>query len=99
MVIAGLALAIAGSAAWMTGLVGRGRAPAVLQLANPVRVTGTSGEERSPTWSRDGSLIAYAAASPDGGPRDIFVAQVGSGEPVNRTSDNAGNDSNPVWSP
>jgi Tol biopolymer transport system component len=83
----------------MTGLIGPARAPAVLQLANPVRVTGASGEERRPTWSRDGGLIAYAAAPPDGGPRDIFVTQIGSGEPVNRTADNAGDDNNPTWSP
>ena len=62
-------------------------------------MTGASGEERRPTWSRDGGLIAYAAASPDGGPRDIFVTQIGSGEPVNRTADHPGDDYNPVWSP
>ena len=99
MVIAVLAVALVGAAAWMTGLIGPPATPRVLQLANPVRVTGATGEERRPTWSRDGGLIAYAAASPDGGPRDIFVTQVGSGEPVNRTADNAGDDFNPAWSP
>ena len=97
--IAALAVALAGVAAWMTGVIGPASTPRVLQLANPVRVTGASGEERHPAWSRDGGLIAYAAAPPDGGPRDIFVTQVGSGEPVNRTADNAGHDFNPAWSP
>ena len=97
--IAVVAVAVAGVAAWMTGLIGPAAPPHVLQLGNPVRVTGASGEERRPTWSRDGGLIAYAAAPPDGGPRDIFVTQVGSGEPVNRTADNPGDDSNPAWSP
>ena len=99
MLIAAVAVAIAGAAAWMGGLIGPAAPTQVLQLANPIRVTGASGEERRPTWSRDGSLIAYAAAPPDGGPRDIFVAQIGSGEPVNRTADNAGDDFNPAWSP
>ena len=94
-----LAVTVAGVAAWMTGVIGPAAPPQALQLANPVRVTGASGEERHPAWSRDGGLIAYAAAPPDGGPRDIYVAQVGSGEPVNRTADNAGNDFNPAWSP
>ena len=97
--IAVATLAVAGAAAWMTGLIGPSAAPRVLQLANPVRVTGAIGEERRPTWSRDGGLIAYAAAPPDGGPRDIFVTQVGSGEPVNRTADHPGDDFNPSWSP
>ncbi|HJT90848.1 MAG TPA: protein kinase, partial [Mycobacterium sp.] len=99
LVIAVFALAIAGAAAWTTGLIGPAASPRVLQLANPVRVTGASGQERSPTWSRDGGLIAYAAASPDGGPRDIFVTQIGSGEPVNRTADHPDDDFNPAWSP
>jgi Tol biopolymer transport system component len=93
------ALVLASVVAWMTGLIGPARPPSILQLGNPVRVTGVTGEERRPTWSRDGGLIAYAAAPPDGGARDIFVTQIGSGEPVNRTADNAGNDFNPAWSP
>ena len=97
--IAAISMALAAAAAWMAGLIGPAATPRVLQLANPVRVTGASSEERSPAWSRDGSLIVYAAAPPDGGPRDIFVTQVGSGEPVNRTADNAGDDFNPAWSP
>ena len=66
----------------------------VLRLANPLQVTRDVGVEDFPAWSPDGNMLAYDAAS-----GDIWVAQVGGGQPVNRTADHSGWDRSPSWSP
>ena len=52
-----------------------------------------------PTWSADGTKLAYA--SPDGGPNEgIFVANAdGTGSPVNITNDPTVAHLQPAWSP
>ena len=74
-------------------------------LVKPVQITAATGLEDFPTWSPDGTMIAYAAA-PDGaanlvanGQWDIWVAPTGGGPPVNRTADYPGLDAYPSWSP
>ena len=66
------------------------------RLVNPVQMTSAVGVEDYPTWSLDGGRVAYE--SDQSGNWDIWVAQVGGGDPVNLTRDNEGNDRYPSWS-
>jgi len=70
-----------------------------LRLENAARVTGAGGDESAPSLSRDGRMLAYQATTADGGQPDIWVMQVGSGVPINRTADTAEADRAPVWAP
>ena len=91
--------------AWLSGVIptaDREKPAPVPRLANPVQVTSASGVEDFPAWSPDGRTLAYArteAGSLTGGNWDIWVTTVGTGPPVNRTSDYAGRDCCPSWSP
>lgn len=61
-------------------------------------LTTAAGEENDPTWSTDGSRVAYA--SDESGNWDIWVRQVSViGAKTNLTEDNPGYDGKPVWSP
>ena len=72
-----------------------------LRLQDAVQVTTAVGVEDFPALSPDGRPVAYVASvsgSPAGGDWNIWVTQPG-GAPVNRTSDHAGRDLFPSWSP
>ena len=70
---------------------------------NAMQVTSALGIEANPNWSPDGVRLVYQATIdsvyPLIGNYDIWVAQPGSGEPVNLTKDNQANDRMPSWSP
>jgi Tol biopolymer transport system component len=73
----------------------------VPQDAEPLRAapfTTLPGVERSPSLSPDGNYVASAWTGPKQGNPDIYVQQIGSGDPVQRTTDTR-SDYNPVWSP
>ena len=75
---------------------------AVPRLQNAVQVTSALDVESYPTWSPDGVRLAYQASEAGYyyiGNHDIWVAQLGSGEPVNLTKDSPANDRMPSWSP
>jgi Tol biopolymer transport system component len=75
---------------------------AVPRLRNALQVTSSLDVESYPTWSPDGGRLAYQASEAGYyyvGNHDIWVAQLGSGEPVNLTKDNPANDRMPSWSP
>jgi Tol biopolymer transport system component len=102
LAIVAAALVALAAGAWLT--MGRQAADplAPRSLQNAVQVTTGLGAENYPTWSPDGGRLAYQldqAGYSFGGPSDIWVVQLGSGEPVNLTSDHAGNDLRPSWSP
>jgi serine/threonine protein kinase len=95
------AVAVAVVVLWLT--IGRAgsSADAVPRLQNPLQVTASLGVESSPTWSPDGARIVYEASEGGyGGERDhdIWVSQVGSGDPINLTN-GAGDNRMPSWSP
>lgn len=95
-------VALAGFAAWRGMSNAKPGAVMPVRLINPTQVTTSIGVEEFPAWSPDGRTIAYAAnssGSAGGGNWDIWVAQVGGGSPINRTSDHAGIDQFPSWSP
>lgn len=77
-------------------------AHAVPRLQNALQVSSSLDVESYPTWSPDSVRLAYQAS--EGGyiyvgNHDIWVAQLGSGEPVNLTKDSPANDRMPSWSP
>ena len=75
---------------------------AVPRVQNAVQVTSSLDVESYPTWSPDGARLAYQASQGGHyfiGNHDIWVAQLGGGEPVNLTKDNPANDRMPSWSP
>ena len=71
------------------------------RLINPRQITLAVGREGLPVLSPDGQMVAYEVGRAGVGRtnHDIFVAQVGGGQPVNRTADYAGPDRWPSWSP
>ncbi len=94
------AVALLSSAASIWLLVNR--QASLPRLQNAFQVTFGLDVESYPTWSPDGGRLAYQAGH-DGfyfiGNHDIWVTQVGSGEPVNLTEDSPFNDRMPSWSP
>ena len=79
---------------------GDGPGTSVPQLRNPVRVAASALElMRYPTWSPDGQRLAYEVGVGNLNNSDIWVAQIGGGEPVNLTKDSLANDRRPSWSP
>jgi Tol biopolymer transport system component len=82
----------------LRGLVDGGRDDAIPRLSHPRQVTTAVGVEAYPTWSPDGSRLAYAALA-GGDNWDVWVSQVSGGPPVNLTADHAGADMHPSWSP
>jgi eukaryotic-like serine/threonine-protein kinase len=75
---------------------------AVPRLQNAVQLTSSLDVESYPTWSPDGERLAYQSSQAGHyyiGNHDIWVAQLGGGEPVNLTKDNPANDRMPSWSP
>jgi Tol biopolymer transport system component len=105
-----LALSAMLAAAAVAGLVGvwllsgrrNARALSVPRVHNAVQVTSALDVESYPTWSPDGLRVAYQAHEFGyllAGSHDIWVAQLGSGEPVNLTKGHPANDRKPSWSP
>ena len=98
-VVLGLVVAVGVIGYWLRPAAPDTMSAGAPRLANPTQVTGAVGEEDYPTWSPDGGRLAFQSGltSPTG--QDIWVTQLGGGEPVNLTADNAGRDLLPSWSP
>ena len=89
--VAGAAIGILG--VWRLAKRATAAPPRVAQLA---RVTQTTGRSEWPTWSPDGSLLAYS--SNRGGDFEIYVRRGDAGQDVDITNDKA-QDVQPAFSP
>jgi len=100
LAIAAFVLVAAAGVVWLVRSRESRSVLAVPRLRNAVQVTSSLNVESYPTWSPDGGRLAYESSdSLDyAAPHDIWVAQIGGGEPVNLTKD-AGNNRLPSWSP
>ena len=89
------------AAGWMISRWNTAMPPGVPRLSNAVQLTSTLDVESYPSWSPDGTRVAYMVSESGyytTNDHDIWVAQIGSGEPVNLTKHPA-NDRMPSWSP
>ncbi|MCC6395173.1 MAG: PD40 domain-containing protein [Bryobacterales bacterium] len=91
-VLAVSALSLAGALHFRQRVSG-GAAPSKV-----VPITTFAGDERRPSFSPDGSQIAFTWGGPNNDNRDIYVMVVGNGQPLRITSDPA-MDGAPAWSP
>ena len=95
-VAAALAVAVllAGGAVWWRS---NRVAPEPDKDVTVVPLTAHPGDERDPTFSPDGSQVAFAWG-PEGGNPDIYVKLVGPGEPI-RLTNTPEDERMPQWSP
>ena len=92
-VLAVIVLAVAG---WLW--LDRSSIAAPESELNAVPLTSYPGAERSPSFSPDGSQVAFCWSGPERDNYDIYVKMVGVGEPSRLTA-HAAADVSPAWSP
>ena len=74
-----------------------GRSTGHAEIANLLPLTAALGVESEASWSPDERAIAYE--SNQAGNWDVWVLQLGTTQPVNRTADSLADDRYPRWSP
>jgi len=79
-------------------LLNRGRSPREFELPPGVPLTTYPGAVCCPSFSPDGTRVAFTWNGRNGDNFDIYVKLIGQGEPVRLTTDTAP-DSRPAWSP
>ena len=67
------------------------------QIKRTQPLTTAPGLEQDPSWSPEGTRIAYA--SDESGNMDVWVRQIAAGQRLNLTKDYNGYDGKPAWSP
>ena len=94
-------IAAAGALLLVGGWVVSGRssgADAAVRWSEPRRITSDSGLTFQPAISRDGTLLAYASDRAGEGHLDIWLQQIGGGEPI-RLTDSPADEQAPQFSP
>jgi hypothetical protein len=66
-------------------------------VTRAVPLTSAPGLEQDPSWSPEGTRVAYA--SDEAGNMDVWVRQIAAGQSINLTEGHAGYDGTPAWSP
>jgi eukaryotic-like serine/threonine-protein kinase len=89
-----LLVLLAGGAAWWRSTR---TVPEPAKEVTVVPLTAHPGDERDPSFSPDGSQVAFAWG-PEGGTPDIYVKLVGPGEPI-RLTNTPEDERMPQWSP
>jgi serine/threonine protein kinase/Tol biopolymer transport system component len=89
-----LLVLLAGGAAWWRSTK---NVPEPAREVTVVPLTAHPGDERDPSFSPDGSQVAFAWG-PEGGNPDIYVKLVGPGEPI-RLTNTPEDERMPQWSP
>jgi serine/threonine protein kinase len=89
-----LLVLMGGGAAWWRTIR---TVPEPAKEVTVVPLTAHPGDERDPTFSPDGSQVAFAWG-PEGGTPDIYVKLVGPGEPI-RLTNTPEDERMPQWSP
>jgi eukaryotic-like serine/threonine-protein kinase len=74
------------------------RAASIGQVTRVTRITTYEGDESEPTFSPDGTQVAFSWNGEKGDNRDIYVTQIGGQTPLRLTEDPA-EDDYPAWSP
>jgi Tol biopolymer transport system component len=74
------------------------KAPEHAEALQAVPLTTLPGVQRYPSFSPDGERVAFTWNGPKQDNPDVYVQQIGSGQPLRLTSDSS-NDFNPLWSP
>ena len=90
---AAVVLLVGGTALWRMSRT----APEGDQEVTVLPLTAHPGDERDPTFSPDGSLVAFAWG-PEGRNPDIYVKLIGPGEPI-RLTNTPEDERMPQWSP
>ena len=93
----GLLCVVAVAALTVWSLRTSARSPATDLTAVPL--TTYPGSENSPTFSPDGTQVAFSWNGGSGDNLDIYLKLVGPGPPPLRLTSDAANDSHPAWSP
>ncbi|MES2521385.1 MAG: protein kinase [Gemmatimonadota bacterium] len=96
-VVAVGAVVLATGAAALLTVRSRSTADSLPVVGRTIEVTRETGLEVDPAISPDGALVAFAAGATTG--MQIFVRQVSGGRALQLTSDSAGNNRWPRWSP
>jgi Tol biopolymer transport system component len=81
----------------IAGMLLMKKSPGPPEIIRTRPLTTAPGIEEYPTWSPDGSRIAYD--SNESGNWDIWIKQVATGQKMNLTQSHTGFDKRPVWSP
>jgi Tol biopolymer transport system component len=92
-------LAVAGAAVLLGSFAPRvWRAPESSEPFHAIPLNSLPGVQRYPSFSPDGNHLAFTWTGPKQDNKDVYIQQIGSGSPLQRTSDPR-IDYNPVWSP
>jgi len=75
------------------------RFPSIGQVNGIVRITNYAGDEQEPSLSPDGSEVAFSWNGDRSGNRDIYIQQIGTGQPPRRLTQDPAGDNFPAWSP
>jgi len=96
LLVASACFLLGGAATWLALRVGRSSRGDVTMVTQVSRLTHEPGLTEWPTWSPDGSLLAFA--SNRSGNFEIYVRRIEGGQEVNITND-PGQDIQPAFSP